>query len=159
MSARLISKRTCGARCGLKRYLVKRKGIELGDKELKKFYEENKERFTKQEEVKASHILIKVDAEAQKEDVDTARQKAEAIAKEAQKKNADFAALAREKSEGPTANVGGDLGFFTRDRMVPEFSEAAFKMKPGEVSDPVRHQVRLARDQDRREEGQRDHTL
>ena len=50
----------------------------------------------------------------------------------------DFAALAKEISTGPTGENGGDLGFFVADRMVPEFSDAAFALQPGEVSKPVK---------------------
>ena len=50
----------------------------------------------------------------------------------------DFAALAKEISTGPTGANGGDLGFFVADRMVPEFSDAAFALQPGEISKPVK---------------------
>src|SRR5690606_13029030 len=68
------------------------------------------------------------------------KKQAEAIAKEARASGADFAALARTKSEGPSADTGGALDFFPKNRMIPEFSEMAFKLKNGEVSDPVRTQ-------------------
>ena len=54
------------------------------------------------------------------------------------KEGVDFLTLAEEKSDGPSARKGGDLGIFTHDRMVPEFSDAAFAMKVGEVSKPVK---------------------
>ena len=56
------------------------------------------------------------------------------------KKGADFATLAKEKSKDPGAADGGDLGYFTKDQMVPEFSEVAFKLDKGQVSDPVHTQ-------------------
>ena len=56
------------------------------------------------------------------------------------KKGADFAALAKEKSKDPGAAEGGDLGYFTKDQMVPEFSAVAFKLGKGELSEPVKTQ-------------------
>src|SRR5204862_4947952 len=56
------------------------------------------------------------------------------------KAGADFAALAKEKSKDPGAADGGDLGFFSKEQMVPEFSEVAFKMYAGQVSNPVKSQ-------------------
>ena len=56
------------------------------------------------------------------------------------KKGADFATLAKEKSKDPGAADGGDLGYFTKDQMVPEFAEVAFKLDKGQISDPVKTQ-------------------
>ena len=113
---------------------------EVTEEEAKKFYEENKTEFTQPETVKASHILFRVNKEDSEEVVDQklkAAQGAEARAK----KGEDFTALAKELSEEPGAKEsGGDLGFFPKDRMVPEFAEAAFSEKVGEVSNPVRTQ-------------------
>ncbi len=83
-----------------------------------------KERTPAHDEVRASHILLSSEADAQ------------AVA-EALQGGADFAALARERSIGPSGPKGGDLGYFTRDRMIPEFSDAAFALAVGEVSAPV----------------------
>jgi parvulin-like peptidyl-prolyl isomerase len=113
---------------------------EVTEDEAKKFYEENKTEFSQPETVKASHILFRVNKEDSEEVVDQklkAAQGAEARAK----KGEDFTALAKELSEEPGAKEsGGDLGFFPKDRMVPEFAEVAFSEKVGEVSDPVRTQ-------------------
>jgi peptidyl-prolyl cis-trans isomerase C len=113
---------------------------DVSDEEAKKFYEENKAEFEQPETVKASHILFRVSKEDSEEVVNQklkAAQGAEARAK----KGEDFAALAKELSEEPGAKEsGGDLGFFPKDRMVPEFAEVAFSEKVGEVSDPVRTQ-------------------
>jgi len=64
--------------------------------------------------------------------------KAAALADEARKPGVDFAELAKKKSEGPSAADGGDLGFFRRGVMVPEFERAAFNLPVGGVSDPIR---------------------
>ena len=124
-------------RLELKAYLNKEKALEVTDDESAKYYEEHKKRFSTKERVKAAHILIKAskdDDDAKKAEV---KKKIEAIYKEANTKGNDFAALAKEKSEGPSAPRGGDLGWFTRGRMVKEFETAAFSMKPGEVSKPL----------------------
>jgi len=91
-------------------------------------------------EVHARQIVVQVDRSASAEQVETARQKAQAIAEEARKPGVDFAALAKEKGQGASAREGGDLGYFKRGVMLPEFERVAFKLKPGEVSDPVRTQ-------------------
>ncbi len=113
---------------------------EISDEEAKKFYEENKTEFEQPETVKASHILFRVNKEDSEEVVNQklkAAQGAEARAK----KGEDFSALAKELSEEPGAKEsGGDLGFFPKDRMVPEFAEVAFSEKVGEISNPVRTQ-------------------
>jgi parvulin-like peptidyl-prolyl isomerase len=64
--------------------------------------------------------------------------KADEIFEEANKEGVDFAERAKEKSDGPSARKGGDLGIFTHDRMVSEFSDAAFALKEGEISKPVK---------------------
>jgi len=79
------------------------------------------------EEVHARHILVEKEDEAK-----------EII--EQLKNGGDFATLAKEKSKDPGASEGGDLGYFTKDQMVPEFAEVAFKMYPGQLSNPVKTQ-------------------
>ena len=66
------------------------------------------------------------------------KKKAEELYAKASVKGADFAALAKEFSEGPTKTRGGDLGFFAKGRMVPDFEKAAFAMKIGAISKPVK---------------------
>jgi len=80
-----------------------------------------------EEEVHARHILVPTEAEAK--DIE-----------DQLKKGADFATLAKEKSKDPGAADGGDLGYFTKEQMVPEFSEAAFKLEKGQISDPIHTQ-------------------
>jgi peptidyl-prolyl cis-trans isomerase C len=97
------------------------------DAEMHKVYDEAVKEMGKEEEVHARHILVETEAEAK------------AIEAEL-KKGADFATLAKEKSKDPGAANGGDLGYFTKDQMVPEFAEAAFKLDKGQISDPVHTQ-------------------
>jgi peptidyl-prolyl cis-trans isomerase C len=80
-----------------------------------------------QEEVRARHILVETEEEAK------------AILEQI-KGGADFATLAKEKSKDPGGADGGDLGYFSKDQMVPEFAEVAFKMYPGQISNPVKTQ-------------------
>jgi len=88
-----------------------------------------------QEEVSARHILFRVEEGAPEDTVEAVRTRAEAILDSAQAPGADFAALARQYSEGPTSSRGGDLGYFTADRMVEPFSEAAYALADsGDVS-------------------------
>jgi peptidyl-prolyl cis-trans isomerase C len=99
----------------------------LSEDAMHKVYDDAIKQMPAEEEVHARHILVDSEDEAK--------------AIEAQlKKGADFAALAKEKSKDPGAADGGDLGYFTKDQMVPEFAEAAFKLDKGQVSDPVHTQ-------------------
>ena len=97
------------------------------------FYNANIDQYTTPGRVRASHILLGLGDK----DEETVRQQAEAILAQA-KAGADFAELARQYSEDEgTAELGGDLDFFGRGQMVPEFEAAAFEMEPGTVSDLV----------------------
>ena len=110
------------------------------DADLKDFYDKNPNEFKRPEQVRASHILIKADGD------DAAKKKARATAESVLKQarsGKDFAALAKEHSTDGSAQQGGDLGFFEKERMVPEFSAAAFALKPGEISDIVESQFGL----------------
>ncbi len=114
------------------------KYIADNEKRLKEAFEERKGEYNKAEEVSASHVLIKVADTAPEAEKEAAKKKAEEIAARA-KKGDDFAALAKEFSQDTGSAVnGGDLGFFARGRMVKPFEEAAFKLKDGEVSEPVK---------------------
>ncbi len=108
---------------------------------IKQYYETNKFKYTNVEKsARARHILIKVDEDADEETQNAAKAKAEALLAEI-KAGADFAKLATENSEDPgSAKKGGDLGYNPRGVMVPEFDEAMFSMKPGDVSDLVKTQ-------------------
>jgi len=99
----------------------------VSDAELHKVYDDAIKQMPGEEEVHARHILVPTEDEAKAILADL-------------KKGADFATLAKEKSKDPGAADGGDLGYFTKDQMVPEFSEVAFKLDKGQLSDPVKTQ-------------------
>ena len=99
----------------------------LTDAAMKKVYDDAAKKIADEQEVHARHILVATEEEAKavKAELD---------------KGADFAKLAKEKSKDPGASDGGDLGFFTKEQMVPEFSKVAFALEPGRISDPVKTQ-------------------
>jgi len=120
-------------------YLVNTKiapAITVSDEEIKKFYDQNPDKFRQEEQVRASHILIGVDAKAGAEAKKAARDKAEKLHAELLN-GGDFAILARENSTCPSSKQGGDLGFFSRGKMVPQFEQAAFALEPGGLSNVV----------------------
>ena len=112
--------------------------VKISEEDLKAAYAQYAKLEGEEAEVHARHILVAVDPKATPEQVEEARKKAEAIAQEARRPGMDFAALARARSEGPSKEDGGDLGFFRRGVMVPAFEKAAFTLKEGEVSEPIR---------------------
>ncbi len=103
--------------------------VNVSPQEAKKYFEENRSEFDQPEKVKARHILLEEDTGAENE--------IQSIRKELEQ-GADFKEVARSRSEGPSAKEGGSLGYITRDRMVEPFSEAAFDLEVGELSDPVK---------------------
>jgi len=113
-----------------------RPGVKVTDDEVKKFYDDNPSFFTRPEQVHARHILFRVPEGADEATRKAAREKAEAAQKRAAA-GEDFAKLAEELSEGPSAARGGDLGFFSREQMVKPFADAAFALEPGTVSGVV----------------------
>jgi peptidyl-prolyl cis-trans isomerase C len=110
--------------------------IEISEKESRTFYDQHPELFSQPEQVKASHILIKVAPDADADKKTAAGKKIEQIQARL-KKGEDFAALARENSEGPSAPKGGDLGYFKRGTMVKPFEDAAFALDVNQVSGRV----------------------
>lgn len=110
--------------------------ISVQEKEVADFYAQNPDKFTQEESVRASHILIRADAKADAATKERARQRAAEVLKKA-RGGGDFAALAKEYSADGSAAQGGDLGYFGRGQMVPPFEKAAFALKPGEISDVV----------------------
>jgi peptidyl-prolyl cis-trans isomerase C len=99
----------------------------VSDEAEHKVYDDAIKQMASEEEVHARHILVPTEDEAKAVLADL-------------KKGADFAALAKEKSKDPGGQEGGDLGYFTKEQMVPEFSAVAFKLGKGELSEPVKTQ-------------------
>jgi peptidyl-prolyl cis-trans isomerase C len=97
------------------------------DDAMHKVYDDAVKQMPSEQEVHARHILVATEDEAK-------------AIEDQLKKGADFATLAKEKSKDPGAADGGDLGYFTKDQMVPEFADVAFKLDKGQVSDPVHTQ-------------------
>jgi peptidyl-prolyl cis-trans isomerase C len=111
----------------------------LTDEAMHKVYDEAVKQVADEKEVHARHILFRApagDDKASKE----AEDKVKAVIVRL-KKGEDFAKIASEVTEDPSGKAnGGDLGYFTKEQMVPEFSEAAFKLENGQISDPVKTQ-------------------
>jgi peptidyl-prolyl cis-trans isomerase C len=125
------------------------------EEEIAAFYETNRARFQQPDRVHARHILVSVAKEDTPEQKAEKRAKADAIRKELLA-GADFAATAATKSDCPSKQQGGDLGFFGRGQMVPAFEQAAFALKQGELSDVVEtdfgyHLISVLERQDARE--------
>jgi peptidyl-prolyl cis-trans isomerase C len=99
----------------------------LSDAAEHQVYDDAVKQIKAEQEVHARHILVPTEDEAK------------AVLAQL-KGGADFAAVAKEKSKDPGAADGGDLGYFTKDQMVPEFAEVAFKLDKGQLSDPVKTQ-------------------
>ena len=137
--------------------------VKITDNDTKKFYNSNLDKFRYPDKVRASHILISADPDRVKEvilaqessknlteeqiqkkvqqDLAEKHKKAERILAEAKKDPSKFAALAKNNSDDPgSAQVGGDLGYFTKDQMVEEFSKAAFSARPASVIGLVKTQ-------------------
>jgi len=105
------------------------------DADVEAFYKQNLSQYTTPAQVRASHILFKTEGK----DENAVRAQAETVLKQAQAPGADFDALARQYSEDESnKDRGGDLDYFGRGRMVPEFEAAAFGMKSGDISDLVK---------------------
>lgn len=112
---------------------------EVTEADAKEFFDKNQEQFKRPEQVRASHILLMVPKDAKPEVVAEKEKQAKAISERAKKKGEDFAVMAKELSEDPSAKSNsGDLDYFSKDQMVPEFANKAFTMKKDEISDPVR---------------------
>jgi parvulin-like peptidyl-prolyl isomerase len=103
--------------------------VKVSDQEVKDYYEKNKGKFAPVTQIRASHILLKTEEEAKQ-------------IEEKLKKGEDFAQLAKKYSiDTATAKNGGDLGYFSKGQMVPEFESAAMSLKPGQISEPVKTKV------------------
>jgi peptidyl-prolyl cis-trans isomerase SurA len=115
--------------------------IQVTQEGEKKFYDENKEKFSHPEQVRLSEILVSTDKIA-KEDpsadaVALAQQKAQQLL-DSIRSGASFDEVAKKSSDGPTSAQGGDLGYFKRGTLARELEDKTFNMKPGEVSDVIR---------------------
>ncbi|MCB0345239.1 MAG: peptidylprolyl isomerase [Bdellovibrionales bacterium] len=117
--------------------------INVSPEEVERAYKSNPERFKVPVEVRARHVLIRLADDADESQVAAATAKAQKVLNAARSNSENFDQLAKEFSEGPTRAKGGDLGYFTENQMVPEFSEAAFALQPGEISDIIRSQFGL----------------
>lgn len=119
--------------------------INVTEKEVKEYYEANKAKFKAPEKVKASHILI------------ASEEQAEEVVEELNN-GLDFAEAAKKYSKCPSKDKGGDLGFFMKGQMVPEFEKAAFNMEIGEISEPVKTQFgyHIIKVEDKQEEAEQE---
>jgi peptidyl-prolyl cis-trans isomerase C len=108
--------------------------IKVDAKEVKSYFDANPDEFVDKEKIRARHILVKTEAEAQ-----SVIKSMKSLSGEKLKN--EFIAQAKSKSTGPSAAKGGDLGYFPRGQMVPSFNDAAFAMKEGSMSTaPVQSQ-------------------
>ena len=119
--------------------------IKVTDEKIDKYYTENKEKLFKiPEQVKASHILVKIEVDSVSHDTAQAKKKAEQRAEkiyQEAKGGANFDSLAKGYSQDLGSKTrGGDLGFFPRGRMVKQFEDAAFSLGIGEISEPIETQ-------------------
>ena len=112
------------------------KGVVVSDAEVHDFYTGNKDKFESPEQAHARHILVAVNEKADEKTRLAGKAKADDLLAQLQA-GANFEELAKKSSDCPSAPQGGDLGFFGRGQMVPEFDAAAFALKPGELSGVV----------------------
>src|SRR5258705_3462090 len=111
--------------------------VAITPQDIDSYYNSNVQQFQTPEQVRASHILLKTEGK----DEAAVRKQAEDILKQVKAPGADFAALAKKYSEDDGSKVnGGDLDYFGKGRMVPEFEQAAFALQPGQISDLVKSQ-------------------
>ncbi|MGO8968804.1 MAG: peptidylprolyl isomerase [Myxococcaceae bacterium] len=112
--------------------------VKVSEADVQSEYDRMAREEGKELEVHVRQIVIQVPGTATAAEVDQDYALAKAIAAEARQAGVDFATLAKQKSQGSSAQDGGDLGFFRHGAMVPAFEKVAFSLKPGEVSEPVR---------------------
>ncbi len=117
-----------------------KKDLQVTNDEVQEYYDNNQATYSVEKTVEARHILIRLDENAPPEKVEEIKTEADRIAKEAREGKKDFSELAKNYSEDSTKDKGGYLGKFVKEAMVKPFSDKAFSMNPGEISDPVRTQ-------------------
>jgi len=132
-------------------YMKIKQNLRATDDEIKNYYDNNLNEFERKEEVRARHILIKTEGRGEEK----AKELADQIYERAIK-GEDFEKLAKEFSEDPgSKDKGGDLGYFERGKMVPEFEEVAFSSEIGKISEPFKtnYGFHIVQVQDKREGG------
>jgi len=125
---------------------------DVSAEDVKKYYDAHQDEFARPEQIHARHILLKVDSDAPEDEAAQIRSALLSIKAQLGKKS--FEDLAKKYSEGPSKATGGDLGWFSRGMMVGPFEDAAFALKPGQVSEPVRtrfgwHLIKLEEHRDK----------
>ncbi len=110
--------------------------VKVTDAEIMDYYESHLDIFKQALQVRVSHILIQSDSRWEAPRKQEARRKAEQVLKNL-KKGQDFAALAREQSDGPTRTNGGDLGYVRMDQLEKQLEDVVFSLKPGETSEVI----------------------
>ncbi|MDN5353914.1 MAG: peptidyl-prolyl cis-trans isomerase [Candidatus Cloacimonadota bacterium] len=108
--------------------------FEITEEEVEQYYEAHKEDYKR--DPSCTLKFVRIEPQPSEADKNRAKTKIDSIYQIVMQRD-DFAEVAKQYSEGPSASKGGDLGYFTADRMVPKFSEVAFQLKDGEVSEPV----------------------
>ena len=114
-----------------------RQRVNVSPEEIQRYYDAHKGEYSLDERVTVQDILFAVPESASADEVERVQKKAEEV-RDLARQGKDFGALAKQFSEGPGADKGGDLGSFGRDQLDPDIAEVVFRMKPGEISDPVR---------------------
>ncbi|MBN8548817.1 MAG: peptidylprolyl isomerase [Deltaproteobacteria bacterium] len=114
------------------------KDVKISDADVKKAFDADPTKYSAKESIKVAHILIKVPADASADADKAAKAKIEDIYAKATANGGDFGALAKEFSQDGAAARGGELGVIEKGKTVPAFEDAAFALKPGETSKPVR---------------------
>jgi len=116
--------------------------VQPTDMDIEDFYRLHQEDYKEPEKVRARHILFRIPPKAKTSDIQAIQKRADMVLDLA-RKGEDFAELAKKYSEDSTASKGGDLGYFTREDMVKPFSDSAFSLQQGEISDLVRSRFGL----------------
>ena len=121
--------------------LIASRAPKISDVEIGIYFHLHPEQFQLPERREASHILISINSDYPENTAEMALSRAQEITEKLRKKPYKFADLALKHSECPTALQGGVLGKFPRGKLYPELDEVLFKLKPGEISDPVKSEI------------------